>query len=105
MFETKLFLSAESHLLKTFNEIHNYIYANEGLSEQQVLDEFVKILFVKFTDERNETQKFTISKDEVIEINSGRKTNEFTKRIAQLFQETVEQNSDLFDNKENNHLN
>ncbi len=42
MFDTKLFLSQDKNLLKKFEEIHNYIYANDGLSEQQILDEFIK---------------------------------------------------------------
>ncbi len=100
MFDTKLFMTAEDNLLKTFDEIHNFIYANDGLSEQQVLDEFVKVLFVKFTDEKNEFQKFSISKEEVAEITSGRKQNDFTKRIEKLFQDTILLFPDLFDNKE-----
>ena len=41
-------LSKEDNLLRRFEEIHDYIYANDGLSPQQALEEFVKILFVKF---------------------------------------------------------
>ena len=38
------------NLFKKFEEIHNYLYANEGMSEQQVLEEIIKILFIKFYD-------------------------------------------------------
>ena len=40
------------NLFKKFEDIHNYLYANEGLSEQQVLEEIIKILFIKFYDEQ-----------------------------------------------------
>ena len=45
-------------LLRRFEEIHDYIYANEGLSSQQTLNEFIKILFVKIVDEGQEHQQF-----------------------------------------------
>ena len=44
-------LSKEDNLLKRFEEIHDYIYANDGLSPQQTLEEFIKILFIKIVDE------------------------------------------------------
>ena len=44
-------LTKEDNLLKKFEEIHDYIYANDGLSPQQTLEEFVKILFIKICDE------------------------------------------------------
>ncbi len=100
MFDTKLFLSQESNLLKKFEEIHNYIYANDGLSEQQVLDEFIKILFIKFTDEKSDKQLFTISKQEIIDINSGTKTSAFLKRIDKLLEKTKTEYKDIFDEKE-----
>lgn len=100
MFNTKLFLSQDSNLLRKFEEIHNYIYANDGLSEQQVLDEFIKILFIKFTDEKNDKQLFTISKQEIIDINSGTKTSAFLKRIDELLQKTKTEYKDIFDKKE-----
>jgi type I restriction enzyme M protein len=100
MFETKLSLSKESNLLKKFEDIHNYIYANDGLSEQQVLDEFIKILFIKFTDEKNNEQLFSISKEEISSINSGFKTDTFLKRIENLFQITKNTFKDVFDSEE-----
>ncbi len=64
--ETKL----SNHLFKKFEEIHNYIYANEGLSEQQVLEEIIKILFIKFYDEQKNSDRFYISKTDFLNINS-----------------------------------
>ena len=34
----------EDMLLRKFEEIHDYIYANEGLTPQQTLNEFIKVL-------------------------------------------------------------
>ena len=40
---------SSGNLFKKFEDIHNYLYANEGLSEQQALEEIIKILFIKFS--------------------------------------------------------
>jgi len=37
----------ETSLLKKFSEIHNSIYANDGLWAQQALNEMLKVLFIK----------------------------------------------------------
>jgi type I restriction enzyme M protein len=52
-------LSKEDNLLRRFEEIHDYIYANDGLSPQQALEEFVKILFVKIFDENESLNLFS----------------------------------------------
>jgi type I restriction enzyme M protein len=52
-------LSKEDNLLRRFEEIHNFIYANDGLSPQQALEEFIKILFVKIFDENSNENKFS----------------------------------------------
>jgi len=52
-------LSKEDNLLRRFEEIHDYIYANDGLSPQQALEEFVKILFVKIFDENEHLNLFS----------------------------------------------
>ena len=57
-------LSKEDNLLKRFEEIHDYIYANDGLSPQQTLEEFVKILFIKIFDENEKLKQFSVSSDE-----------------------------------------
>ncbi|NJL59596.1 MAG: hypothetical protein HC887_08090 [Desulfobacteraceae bacterium] len=51
-------LFKEDNLLKKFEEIHNYIYANDGLSSQQTLEEIVKILFIKLFDENSDGNRF-----------------------------------------------
>ena len=57
----ELQLTKEDNLLKKFEEIHDYIYANDGLSPQQTLEEFVKILFIKIFDENENLNQFAIS--------------------------------------------
>ena len=76
------------NLFKKFEDIHNYLYANEGLSEQQVLEEMIKILFIKFYDEQKNNSLFYISKTEFLNINSEKTQNLFFNRINQLFKET-----------------
>lgn len=55
-FETR----KEDKLLRRFEEIHNFIYANDGLSPQQVLEEIVKILFIKILSENSDSDVFTL---------------------------------------------
>jgi hypothetical protein len=37
--------------LRRFEEIHDFIYAHDGLSPQEILEEFIKILFIKIFKE------------------------------------------------------
>ena len=73
-------------LLKRFEDIHNYIYANDGLSEQQVLEEIVKILFIKFYDEQNEKKSFYGLDTEISKMNTSEKQNSFLNRIGKIFE-------------------
>ncbi len=77
--------------LKRFEEIHNYLYANDGLSEQQVLEEIVKILFIKYYDEQNTECAFYAKENE--SVNSA----DFLKRINFLFENTKEKYKTYFD--------
>jgi len=38
-------------LFKIFETVHDYIYANDGLSTQQAFEEILKIIFTKIEDE------------------------------------------------------
>ncbi|MDP2303038.1 MAG: N-6 DNA methylase [Ignavibacteria bacterium] len=96
LFEIKL--SKEDNLLKRFEEIHNYIYANDGLSPQQTLEEFVKILFIKISDENVKTNQFSISAEEWDLIKSGKTNIDFTNRISNLFEKTKQAFIDIFEN-------
>lgn len=90
-------LTKEDNLLKKFEEIHDYIYANDGLSPQQTLEEFVKILFIKIFDENESLNQFSISAEEWNELKSGRATLSIIERITNLFEQTKQAYKDIFD--------
>lgn len=93
-------LSKEDNLLKRFEEIHNYIYANDGLSTQQTLEEIIKILFIKIYDENNKTKQFQISTEELNHLKNSNSVNAFVKRITGLLKETKRNYKDVFDSDE-----
>jgi type I restriction enzyme M protein len=90
-------LTKEDNLLKKFEEIHNYIYANDGLSPQQTLEEFVKILFIKIYDENNNLNQFNISAEEWNEMKTGKTILSINERINNLFEKTKKAYQDIFD--------
>lgn len=75
-------LSKEDNLLRRFEEIHDFIYSNDGLSPQQALEEFVKILFVKIYDENEQSNLFS------------------EKNIAELFEKTKSNFLEIFETDE-----
>jgi type I restriction enzyme M protein len=93
-------LSKDDNLLKKFKEIHDFIYANDGLSTQQTLEEFVKILFLKIFDENNQSNLFFILPEEWSDLNSGKTSNSFSNRIIELFELTKKEFSETFDSDE-----
>ena len=95
LFDTQL--TKEDNLLKKFEEIHDYIYANDGLSPQQTLEEFVKILFIKIYDENDNLNQFTISSEEWNELKSGKTVQAISERITALFEQTKKAYRDIFD--------
>lgn len=90
-------LSKDDNLLKRFEEIHDYIYANDGLSPQQTLEEFVKILFIKIFDENEKLKQFSVSSEEWNDIKSGKNVSSFSERIIALFTQTQKEYQDIFD--------
>ena len=90
-------LTKEDNLLKKFEEIHNYIYANDGLSPQQTLEEFVKILFIKIYDETKNLNQFSISTEEWNEMKTGKTMLSINERINYLFEQTKQAYQDIFD--------
>ena len=87
-------------LSSTFAEIHNSIYANDGLSAQQALDEMLKVLFIKVFDEKENSKQFFISNEEFNEIKAGKKSKTFVQRIENLFQKTIQGFSDIIEANE-----
>ncbi|RPI16396.1 MAG: SAM-dependent DNA methyltransferase [Ignavibacteriae bacterium] len=90
-------LSKVDNLLRRFEEIHNFIYANDGLSPQQTLEEIIKILFIKIFDERNKKNLFNISIDEINNIKKSITSVNFINRISILLEETTKEYKDIFD--------
>ncbi|MDR0628475.1 MAG: N-6 DNA methylase [Treponema sp.] len=58
-----MLLTREDNLLQRFEEIHDFIYSHDGLSPQETLEEFVKILFIKIYDESCGGHKFCLNND------------------------------------------
>ena len=81
--------------LKRFEDIHNYLYANDGLSEQQVLEEIVKILFAKYYDEQNTENSFYVTENELTKNNET-----FLKRLNILFENTKQKYKTYFDSND-----
>lgn len=79
-------------LLRRFEEIHDYIYANEGLSSHQTLNEFIKILFIKIFDENQSTQQFYITAAELTHH-----SDDVSRRVAKLFQFAKQEYHDIFE--------
>lgn len=90
-------LSKEDNLLKKFEEIHDFIYANDGLSPQQTLEEFVKILFIKIFDENEKLKQFSVTSNEWNDIKLGKNVSSFSERITTLFDKTRKEYQDIFD--------
>jgi len=101
MTPTTLFaLQKDDNLLQIFESIHNYIYANDGLSPQQTLEEMVKVLFVKVADENTKTNFFSVSTNELNGINKNSYNKEFSSRFNLLFTQTKETFKEVFEKDE-----
>jgi type I restriction enzyme M protein len=79
-------LVREDNLLRRFEEIHDFIYAHDGLSPQETLEEFIKILFIKMFDEDKKIYKFHLSNDS-LDLSS----------IAELFELTKMEFNTIFE--------
>lgn len=93
-------LKQEDNLLKKFEEIHDFIYANDGLSPQQILNEFIKILFVKIFDENNNHYLFQISAEEFQHLKLNKSGGRIAERIDLLFDKTKLEYPDMFETDE-----
>jgi type I restriction enzyme M protein len=100
MNQPSLFGGTPDTPLKRFEDIHNYLYANDGLSEHEVLEEIVKILFIKYYDEQRENKSFFISGSELSGAGSGKNRSPFLSRISRLFEETKQKYSSYFDSRD-----
>jgi type I restriction enzyme M protein len=94
-------LKKAENLFKVFGDIHNHIYANDGLSSQEAFSEVLKLLFIKVEDERQEARKskFYVSENEQDDMSNG-KDNSFRPRIVELFNKAKNDYGDVFDESE-----
>lgn len=87
-------------LSKRFEIIHNYIYANEGLRNDETFDEILRLLFIKIMDEKDITSDFVqfgISDEEWELITDGKEDEtKFKQRIENLFEKAKDKYSDIF---------
>ena len=93
--------AGERHaLVSVLTSIHNSIYANDGLSPEQALEETVKMLFIKFVDEGKKPQQFTVSpkeKDDLVSLGTSRS---FESRMKVLSSEVFKSYPELFEKNE-----
>jgi len=89
-----------TELSKRFEVIHNYIYANEGLRNDETFDEILRLLFMKIQDEKDNRSSFVlfgVSGEEFDLIRDGKENKtDFRERIEKLFEETKERFKDIF---------
>ena len=97
-------LYEEDNLLRIFEETHNFIYANDGLSTQNAFEEFTKILFLKILDEKNSETLFQISDEEFDLINNGGVSDSFNQRFEKLINIVKNSYDELFDKDDNINL-
>jgi len=96
--ETKLSLGKSDKLLHLFEDIHNHMYANDGLSSQQSFEEMLKILFVKIFDEKKKNgSDFYITSPELEDILGGKRSKEFADRISKLEKDAADYFSDVIE--------
>ncbi len=93
-------LEKNDGLLRVFEDVHNHIYANDGLSPEQALDEAIKILFLKIYDEKNKKYEFKITPDEFDNVTNGKNETVFLNRFKELQQNTFDYFSNLFEKGE-----
>ncbi len=94
-------LEASDKLLRIFEDIHNHIYANDGLSSQQVFEEILEILFIKIFDEKNNKKRqFYITDEEYEDATSGAASKLFLERVYKLKDQAFVYFSDVLNKNE-----
>ena len=91
-------LKRAENIFKLFGDIHNHIYANEGLSPQGAFLEVLNILFLKIEDEKNPkgSSNFYITEAELALINAQQGAR-FDARMKRLFEAAKRTYRDVFD--------
>ena len=86
------------NIFKLFGDIHNHIYANEGLSPQGAFLEVLNILFLKIEDEKRPrgSASFYITQTELAGVNA-RPGAGFCARMKSLFRKAKQTYRGVFD--------
>jgi type I restriction enzyme M protein len=89
------------NIFKLFGDIHNHIYANEGLAPQGAFQEVLNILFLKIEDERcpRDPSDFYITESELAGINAQQGAR-FCARMRRLFEAAKRSYPEVFDRNE-----
>ena len=74
------------HLNKTITKAHNYLYANEGLSNAEALEELLKLMYCKILIEQDSKANSINSDEEIYNI-----VNEVYFKLASRFSDIFEQ--------------
>jgi len=90
---------AES-LLRIFEDIHNHVYANDGLSSTEVFEQFTKLLVSKIFDEKNGNNKFRLNLKESEKIEEEPIQKKVASRVHALFDKVKVKYNDFFENGE-----
>jgi len=87
---TKDDLKPAYNLKARFDEIHNYLYANEGFLKEKLFGEVIKLIFMKLVDEKSPRREvwFWISEREYEEMLKSGDSPSFIRRIQRLWDET-----------------
>lgn len=93
-------LKKSDRLLRVFEDIHDHIYANDGLSTQDVFVEVIKILFAKIYDEKQVKANFYITEEEYESLSHGKLNKDFKTRFDQLIKATFRDFSDVLDDSD-----
>jgi len=83
-------LKLSFNLKVRFDEIHNYLYANEGFLKEKLFGEIIKLIFMKIVDEKSPRREvwFWISEREYEELIEKGTSRSFIQRIQRLWDET-----------------
>lgn len=98
---TKDMLKPAYNLKIRFDEIHNYLYANEGFLKEKLFGEIIKLIFMKIVDEKSPRNEvwFWISEKEYESLLERGESLPFVERIQRLWNEAQriypEMNGDL----------
>jgi len=85
-----------------FDEIHNYLYANEGFLKEKLFGEIIKLIFMKIVDEKSPRREvwFWISEREYEELIEKGESRSFIQRIQKLWNEAKRLYPEIFDDGE-----